>query len=184
VRDISLHILDIVENSVRAKADLIKISMTLDKAQDTLTVSIADNGHGMSKEMLLRVKSPFTTSRTTRNVGLGIPLFTASCEKTGGRLDITSTLDVGTTVVALYRYSHIDRPPLGDIAETIYTLTLLNPDIDFVLTVKDADNVFVYDTREIKTTLEGLPITHPNVLSFIREFLQDGIMQIFGGYEI
>jgi len=184
VRDISLHILDIVENSVRAKADLIEISMALDKMKDTLTVSIADNGHGMSEEMLLRVRSPFTTSRTTRNVGLGIPLFAASCEKTGGSLDLTSTVNVGTTVVATYRYSHIDRPPLGDIAETVYTLTLLNPDIDFALTAKNADDAFVYDTREIKATLDGLPITHPNVLGFIREFLQDGIKQIFGGYEI
>ncbi|MGI5849554.1 MAG: ATP-binding protein [Christensenellales bacterium] len=183
MRDISLHILDIAENSVRAKANLIQISVVIDSDIDMLTVIIEDNGCGMDQEMLKNVKSPFATSRTTRKVGLGIPLFKASCVNTGGDLDIISSPGMGTTLKAEYNYSHIDRPPLGDIAETIFTLTLLNPQIDFVFSAKK-DESFIYDTRQIKAAIEGVPITQPDVLEFIRGFLQEGITQVFGGNEI
>lgn len=183
MRDISLHVLDIAENSIRAGASLITIDMKIRDAKDELTVSIEDNGCGMSEEMLANVKSPFVTSRTTRKVGLGIPLFTASCENTGGSLEITSFPGLGTKLTATYKYSHIDRPPMGDIAETIYTLTLLNPQIDFVFSAKK-DEAFLYDTREIKATLDGVPVTEPSVSMFIREFLQEGIAQVFGGNEV
>ena len=179
-----MHILDIAENAVSAGADLIQIRIEADTQSDSLTVSIDDNGCGMSQEMLERVHSPFTTSRTTRDVGLGIPLFAASCEKTGGHLSMTSAQGIGTKVTAHYRYTHIDRPPLGNVAETICTLTLMNPNIDFVFEAAKTNEEFVYDTREIKATLDGLPITHPDVLVFIRGFLQEGTTQIFGGYEI
>lgn len=180
MRDISLHVLDIAENSIRAGASLIKIDIAIDAGRDELTVCIEDNGCGMSKDMLKRVKDPFVTSRTTRKVGLGIPLFTASCEKTGGRLEIVSSSGHGTTLTATYKCSHIDRPPMGDIAETIYALTLLNPQIDFVFSAKK-DDAFLYDTREIKVTLDGVPVTQPEVSQFIREYLQEGIAQVFGG---
>ena len=183
MRDISLHLLDIAENSVTAGAGRIEIRMVVDKIKDVLTVSIEDNGCGMSKKMLESVKSPFATSRSTRNVGLGIPLFAAGCEKAGGSLDIVSTPGAGTKLTATYRYAHIDRPPFGDIAETIFTLTLSNPCIDFVFSAQSDDD-FVYDTREIKAKLGGLPITAPEVLQFIHEYLHEGIKHVFGGYEI
>lgn len=183
MRDISLHILDIAENSIRARAGLISIEVLIDEAKDELKVSIDDDGCGMDGEMLLKVKSPFATSRTTRSVGLGIPLFTASCENTGGRLEITSSPGCGTSLTATYKYSHIDRPPMGDMAETICTLTLLNPTIDFVFSAK-RDETFLYDTREIKAALDGLPITHPDALKFLHGFLQEGIEQVLGGNEI
>jgi len=116
MRDISLHILDIAENSIRAGASLIGISVIMSDSADTLTVEITDNGCGMSREMTERAVSPFTTSRTTRKVGLGIPLFAAGCESTGGSLTIESAPGEGTKLTAVYRNSHIDRPPLGDIA--------------------------------------------------------------------
>ncbi|MDD5017068.1 MAG: ATP-binding protein [Eubacteriales bacterium] len=175
-----MHILDIAENAVSAKADLINISVIVDEKRDELLVIIEDNGIGMSKDLLDKVKSPFTTSRTTREFGLGIPLFTASCENTGGSLDVISEPGLGTKLTARYQYSHIDRPPLGDIAETLYSLTLMNPGIDFVFSARKSES-FLYDTRELKTTLDGLPITHPEVLSFIPGFLQEGITQVFGG---
>lgn len=183
MRDISLHILDISENSIRAGCSLVRIDMIIDKAKDELAVVIEDNGTGMSKEMLERVKSPFTTSRTTRKVGLGIPLFVASCENTGGRLNIDSEPGKGTKLTARLKFSHIDRPPLGDIAETIATLTILNPAIDFAFTAK-YDEAFEYDTRQLKATLGDVPITNPDVMVFIREYLQEGIKQVFGGNEI
>ncbi len=183
MRDISLHILDIVENSIRAGSSLVVISVSVDKANDDLSIVIDDNGIGMSKEMLERVKSPFTTSRTTRKIGLGIPLFTASCEATGGHLEITSEPGKGTKLTAHLRLQHIDRPPFGDIAETLATLTIMNPSIDFAFSANSGE-VFEYDTRQIKATLGDVPVTNPQVMAFIREYLQEGIQQVFGGNEI
>ena len=178
-----MHILDIAENSLRAGASLLRIDITADISADKLTVIIEDNGGGMSNEMLERVRSPFATTRTTRKVGLGIPLFAAGCESTGGHLDIESAPGNGTKLTAVYGYSHIDRPPLGSIAETIAALALANPEIDFVFMAKK-DEAFEFDTRAIKTTLDGVAITEPAVMSFIREYLEEGTMQVFGGHDI
>lgn len=183
MRDISLHILDIVENSLRAGANLIHIDITADEQQDTLTVTIEDNGSGMSAEMLERVRSPFTTTRTTRNVGLGIPLLMTGCESTGGCLSIESALGEGTKLTAVYGLSHIDRPPLGDIAETVASLVLANPQVDFVFTVSRGES-FEFDTRMIKDTLQGVPVTEPSVMVFIREYLEEGTVKVLGGQEI
>lgn len=183
MRDISLHILDIAQNAIRANSTLVRIDMSVDKACDDLVIVINDNGSGMSKEMLERVKDPFTTSRTTRKVGLGIPLFAASCEVTGGHLDIESELGKGTKLMAQLKFSHIDRPPLGDLAETIATLAIMNPLIDFAFIAKN-DGAFEFDTRQIKATLGDVPITAPDVMVFIREYLKEGIQQVFGGNEI
>lgn len=183
MRDISLHILDIVENSLRAGAKLIQIDITADMPGDTLTVTIEDNGCGMSGTMLECVRSPFTTTRTTRKVGLGIPLFAAGCECTGGRLDIESATGRGTKLTAVYGLSHIDRPPLGNVAETISALVLANPNVDFVFKAKK-NETFEFDTRVIKITLDGVEITEPAVMSFIREYLEEGTMQVFGGQDI
>ncbi len=183
MRDISLHILDIAENSIRAGSSLVRIGLHADKERDELKLVIGDNGCGMSKELLSRVKSPFTTSRTTRKVGLGIPLLAANCEATGGRLDIESEIGKGTTLTAVFQFSHIDRPPLGDIAETLATLTIMNPSVDFVFSAK-YNEAFDYDTRQIKAALGDVPVTQPDVMTFIREYLKEGIKQVFGGNEI
>lgn len=183
MRDISLHILDIAENSLRAGASLIRIVTQIDVSGDTLSVTIEDNGCGMSEEMLDSVRSPFTTTRTTRNVGLGIPLFAAGCESTGGHLEIDSAPGKGTKLTAVYVNSHIDRPPIGNIAETIAALVISNPHVDFVFTaVKDES--FELDTRQIKATLDGVAMTEPAVIMFIREYLEEGTMQVFGGQDI
>ncbi|MGI5919496.1 MAG: ATP-binding protein [Christensenellales bacterium] len=183
MRDISLHILDIVDNSLRAGASLIRIGIMADKQQDTLTIAIEDNGSGISAEMLEKIRSPFTTTRTTRSVGLGIPLLMAGCENTGGHLSIESDPGKGTKLTAVYGMSHIDRPPLGNIAETVASLVLANPQVDFVLTVR-RDECFEFDTRMIKDTLQGVPITEPSVMMFIREYLEEGTLKVLGGQEI
>lgn len=183
MRDISLHILDIAENAVRANASLIRIDIMLDPTKDLLTVCIDDNGCGMSEEMLQSVKDPFSTSRKTRSVGLGVPLITASCEKTGGTLTISSEPGKGTRLTAAYRYSHIDRPPIGDVAQTLYTLTLLNPHIDFVLNA-EAGASFKFDTREVKQKLGEVPINSPEVLTFLDGYLHEGMKQVFEGSQI
>ncbi len=183
MRDISLHILDIAQNSIRAGASLIDIGVTIDENKDLLTVTVEDNGNGMSPEMLKKALNPFTTSRTERNVGLGIPLFAASCERTGETLQMDSVQGAGTKLCAKYKRSHIDRPPLGDIAQTIYTLTIMNPELDLVFRAGKTSR-YVYDTRQIKRTLGEVPITNGDVQEFIGEYLNEGITEVFGGKEI
>ena len=175
-----MHILDISENSIRAKASLISIGIKVDKAEDTLAIVISDNGVGMSSELLERVRSPFATTRETRDVGLGIPLFAASCERTGRALKIESTQGIGTKLTAEYCLSNIDRPPIGELSETMHALVMMNPHIDFVLTTGGSEE-FVFDTRQIKKQLGEVPITNNDVLLFIKEYLSEGITEILGG---
>ncbi len=184
MRDISLHILDIAQNSLNAGSSLIAIEVKADMQRDILKIVIKDNGCGMSSELLERVKSPFTTTRTTRNVGLGIPLFAASCECTGGRLDITSCPGEGTTLDAELGFKHIDRPPLGDITQTLAMLTIMNPQTDFVFSADKDDKSFSYDTRQIKETLGEVPLTEPEVTAFIQQYLDEGLREVFGGIEL
>ena len=184
MRDLSLHILDIVQNSLSAKSSIVKISVAADTKSDMLTITIADNGSGMSEEMIKKVTSPFVTSRRTRDVGLGIPLFAQSCESADGSLTITSQLGEGTQITATLALSHIDRPPLGDIAQTMAMLTVTNPNADFVLNAISDEKAFAYDTRQIKETLGPVPVTRPQVSAFIQQYLQEGLKQVFGGTEL
>ncbi|MFA5675759.1 MAG: ATP-binding protein [Christensenellales bacterium] len=182
MRDLSLHILDIAENSLSAGSSLVTIDI---KAQsDVLTIRICDNGRGMSEYMMERVKSPFVTTRKTRDIGLGIPLFALNCENSGGGLKVTSAPKEGTQILATLGLSHIDRPPLGDIAQTAAVLALTNENADFVLTASRDENKFSFDTRIIKETLGGVPISQPQVSAFIHQYLQEGLKQVFGGKEI
>lgn len=185
MRDISLHILDIAQNSLSAGSSLIAIEVAAVKERDNLKVVITDNGCGMSQETLGRVRSPFTTSRATRDVGLGIPLFAASCESAGGALKITSRPGEGTRLCATLVLSHIDRPPLGDIAQTVAMLAVTNPQTDFLLDARQDEKAFKFDTRRVKQTLgQEVPVTQPDVSAFIQQYLQEGIRQVFGGIEI
>ena len=127
--EISLNILDVAENSTKAGAALVTITVDADFEADQLTVSIEDNGCGMTPEQVERVTDPFFTSRTTRKVGLGVPFFKYAAESTGGSFQIESTIGVGTTVTATFTLSHIDRMPLGDINSTIHTLVVYHPEI-------------------------------------------------------
>ena len=130
--EISLNILDVAENSVRAEASLIEIEVSAQTANDTLTVIIKDDGCGMTKEQVEKVQDPFFTTRTTRKVGLGVPFFKMAAESTGGSFSIISEPGRGTEVEAVFGLSHIDRMPLGDISSTIHTLVVFNEHIDFV----------------------------------------------------
>ncbi len=181
MRDISLHLLDIIQNSISANATAIEISMVIDSEKDTLCVTIADNGKGMSEELLKRVESPFTTTRTTRKVGLGIPLFKEGALSSGGTFRIESTLGIGTTVQAVYGFSHIDRPPLGDVAGTLQVIIIGNPDIDFIFRAEYGGAIYQMDTKEVKETLEDVPITDLDVQQWLQNDLIEGIQDTFGG---
>lgn len=179
--ELALHILDIANNSTRAKATEIKISVVADSREDLLTISVADNGCGMSEELLARVTDPFATTRTTRKVGLGIPLFKQAAESTGGALTITSKVGVGTTTTATFTLSHIDRVPMGDLTATMTTLIGGAPETDFVLHYEVDGRAYEFDTSPVREIMEGIPLSEPEVLGYIGEMIAENIENINGG---
>ena len=147
--EISLNILDIAENSVRANASLIRITVSVQPKEDTLTIIIEDDGCGMTPEQVSRVQDPFFTTRTTRKVGLGVPFFKQAAESTGGSFQIDSEKGKGTTVKAVFGLSHIDRMPLGDISSVIHTLVIFNEHIRFRYTYRFEEKNFALDPRGV-----------------------------------
>ena len=179
--EISLNVLDVAENSIRANADLVKITVDIQESTDTLAITFEDNGCGMSEEQIAKVEDPFFTTRTTRKVGLGIPFFKMAAESTGGSFSISSTLGVGTVTKAVFGLSHIDRMPLGDITGTIHTLITFNTQTDFIYTYIFNDKSFVLDTREFKEVLGGIPLDTPDVSAYIKEYLKENKDETDGG---
>lgn len=174
MQELSLNVLDIAQNSVRAKASLVTILVTEKTADHFLEISIADDGCGMTPEQVARVMDPFFTTRTTRKVGLGIPFFKLSAESTGGSFDIQSELGKGTVTTARYHTDHIDMLPIGDMNATILSLISMNPQMDFVYRRSLDNNSFTLDTRELKAVLEDVPLDSPEVIQFIKETLGEG----------
>ena len=178
MEELSLHILDIAKNSVKAKATLIKITVCEDIFKNTLTIEIEDNGCGMDKEFLKTVTDPFSTTRTTRKVGLGIPLFKAAAQRCGGDLEIFSETGKGTTLRAWFEHNHIDRAPLGDMAGTMQTLISGSPEIDFLYCHTINDREFILDTREMRNILGDVPLDSMEVVSWIYDYTEEGIENI------
>lgn len=179
MRELSLNILDIAENSLKAKATVVTIDVTVD--EDFVTITIDDNGCGMSAEFLAKVTDPFTTTRTTRKVGMGIPLIKMAAEQCGGSFEITSQVDVGTTLKANFGRHNIDRPPLGSVGESIMTLL---PDIGetrLIFSYQAFGQTFVLDSDEIKQQLDGIPLDEPEILLFIKQMIDENITTINGG---
>ena len=178
MKDISLHVLDIVQNSLSAKSTMIEISIEESQDDNTYWVKIKDNGEGMTKEMAQKVLDPYVTSRTTRKVGLGLPLLMLNAERTGGHLSITSEYGKGTEVEALFVYNNIDRLPLGDIAGTIVLLASANPMIDFVYTHTVEDQKYIFDTREIKEVLDDVTINDVHIYKYLKEMINENLQEI------
>lgn len=177
--ELSLHILDIVNNSVKAGADLISVMVDEAKNENLLKITIKDNGCGMDSEFLAQVTDPFKTTRTTRKVGMGISLFKAAAENTGGGLVINSQKGVGTEVNVSFTYDHIDRQPLGDMAETMLTLVSGNETIDFVYTHKINEKSFILDTREIKQILgDDISLGSPEIVAWLKDYINEGLNEI------
>lgn len=171
MEDLSLHILDVVENATAAGATRVEISIREDRRADRLELAIRDNGRGMDADTVARVRDPFVTSRTTRRVGMGLPLLEESARDAGGELRIRSTPGQGTEVVATFQASHIDRRPLGNLAETMVALILGHPAVDFAFEHRVDEGVTSFDTREIREQLGEVPITDASVLALIRDLL-------------
>jgi hypothetical protein len=178
MKDLSLHILDIVQNSISAGASLVEIVILENPAEDTYKLVVKDNGKGMNSDILQKATDPFFTSRTTRNVGLGLPLLKQNTERTGGSFKLDSKPGEGTVVEAIFSFKHIDRLPLGDIGGVIAILASANPLIEFTYTHHTQEDCFSFDTREVKAELDGLPINNASVLQFIKELINENTKAI------
>ena len=182
MRELALNILDIAENSLSAGAKLVEIGVSADFAADRMVIRIRDDGCGMDKEMLARVTDPFTTTRTTRKVGMGVPLFKFSAECAGGRFGIRSEKGKGTEVTAEYVISHVDRMPLGDFGGVCLQLVTMNPAVDFRIRAEGDGKEGVLDTREVRAVLgEDISLSAPEVRAFLKDYIQENLVDIFGG---
>jgi len=179
--EISLNILDVAQNSVRAEASLITLEIEIDTASDSLTIRILDDGSGMSEEQVQKVTDPFFTTRDTRKIGLGVPFFKEAALSAGGSFGITSEQGKGTEVKAVFSLSHIDRQPLGDITGTLETLVFYNTGMDFVYRYSVDGKGFSLDTREIREILDGLPIDAPEVKEYISGYLRENTAEVNNG---
>lgn len=183
MQDLSLHLLDLAQNSIAAGASLIRISIDEDGQRDRLKIIIEDNGRGMDEVAAKRATDPFYTTRTTRKVGLGLPLFIATMERCQGSVTIKSTVGKGTALRAQCSLAHIDRPPFGKLDDTISTLILCNPEIDFEYHHKTDSGEFKLDTREVRKTIGEIPIHHPEIISWIQSYIGEGLNEINGGVQ-
>ncbi|MDR0197842.1 MAG: ATP-binding protein [Oscillospiraceae bacterium] len=171
--ELSLNILDVAQNSIKAGAKLIEISVEIDNAADSLTVRIDDDGCGMSGEQLAKVTDPFFTTRGTRSVGLGVSFFKQAAEMTGGGFEITSESGKGTKVKATFVLSSIDRLPLGDMCSTVETLIVYNTGIDFVYRYRVDETEFTLSTAQMRDILGGVSLDAPDVVEYVRGFLKE-----------
>lgn len=178
MKDLSMHIMDIVQNSISANANMIEVIIVENPHSNDYSLYIHDNGKGMSEEVLQNVSDPYYTTRTTRKVGLGIPLLKQNTERTGGIFNITSAIGKGTSVEAHFIYNNIDRLPIGDIAGTMAMLASANPKLDFVYKHTTAKETYVFDTREVKEALDGVPISELAVVKYLKEMINENLNEI------
>ncbi len=172
MKELSLNVLDIAENGVKAGASLVTVTLT--EKEGLLTLVIGDDGCGMSAETVEKVLDPFYTTRTTRAVGLGLPLLKLEAEQTGGFVKVQSAVGEGTTVTATFHTDHIDCPPIGDMIETVTTLIQGHPDMDFLFShEREGKETVKLDTRELRQVLEDVPLNSFDVLQWIKAFLQE-----------
>jgi hypothetical protein len=178
MKDISFHILDIVQNSLHAGADKIVIELEEDTNEGTLRLVITDNGSGMDQQMLQQVTDPFFTSSTTKKVGLGLPLLKQNAEQTGGRFEVNSDVNIGTTVTATFMTGNIDMIPEGDLAATLITLIAAEPGKDFIFRQEKDGEEFELDTSAIRAELGDVDLSRCEVLDFIADFIRSNVSEL------
>ena len=177
MQDLSLHILDIAENSITAGASRISVKISESRKVNLLTLEVSDNGRGMDEDMLRHAEDPFYTTRTTRKVGLGIPLLSQSTKDCSGEMKIETEKGRGSKITASFQYDHIDRKPLGDITATIIVLIAGNPHIDFIFQLIREEEELLVDTAELKNDLGNVPLNSPDVIRIIKETINDWLKQ-------
>ena len=169
----SMHVLDIVQNSIKAGATLVTVAFTVDENR-VLTFSVRDDGCGMAPEFLARVTDPVTTTRTTRRVGLGIPMLKQSAEMAGGTFGIESEVGKGTCIHASFDLTNIDCIPMGDICDSLITLIVLNPETpDFVFQASAPGREALFDTRQVREALGGVSLAEPEVAAWMKESIDE-----------
>ena len=188
MRELSLNVMDIAQNSISAGASLITLEVEEDLTRDLLRISVKDNGRGMTPEQVQNVTDPFYTTRTTRNVGLGVPLFKMEAEMTGGHFTIDSTVGVGTDLTAVFHPSSVDMIPLGDINGTVQLLVTGNPERDFLYSRRYKDHGgerdFTLDTRELRAVLGGeVALNAPEVVLWVKDYLEEQTHYVLTGEE-
>ena len=178
MNDLSLHIIDIIQNSLSAGAKRIGLAIKEDSANDRLTISIEDNGKGMAPEVAARLGDPFYTTRTTRKVGMGIPLFKQSAMQSGGNLSVESEPGKGTTVTAWFELGNIDRPPLGDVANSFVLMVSANPQIHFTLSYVVNENEYTFDSVEVAEVLGDIELSDVRVIRMLEEMIKENIKEL------
>ena len=178
MREISLHILDVLQNSLEAGASKVTLTIEEDLRADRLTITVTDNGRGMDADTVTKVLDPFFTTRTTRHVGLGLPLFAAAARRCNGDLMVESEPGKGTTVRATFQHSHIDRAPLGDIRNTILSFLLAARPVDLHYIHRVNDRQFEFDTADLRAELGNVPLSYPAVRDWLSEFIAEGEQEI------
>ena len=181
MRELADNILDIAQNSISAGASLVEIDITVSHERDEIVFTFIDDGCGMSEEMVKTVAEPFTTTRKTRKVGLGLPLLKQTALMTGGDFSIESQPGKGTTVRVSFGLANIDRPPMGDVAGAFFTLLFMNPQIDFLFIYDYDGAAFTFDTRIVRETVAPIPLNHPEISAWIKDCLSQEITQLHGG---
>lgn len=181
MRELSDNIMDIAQNSISAGATLTEVHVKVSHADNLITFVFKDDGCGMSEELVKSVTEPFTTTRKTRKVGLGLPLLKQTAEMTGGTMDIQSAVGVGTVVTATFGLDHIDRPPMGDVAGAWFSLVVMNPEKDFLFTYDYDGQVFTFDTRIIRETVAPIPLNQMEISAWINESIRTEINELHGG---
>lgn len=181
MRELSLNVLDIAQNSIAAAATQIQMEVVERTDAHTLTIGIYDNGCGMTDEQVKSVLDPFYTTRTTRKVGMGVPLFKMAAEQTGGTLTVSSKVGIGTNIKAVFHTDSVDFTPLGDMASTVTTLVSMNTEIQFLYRQKVDKKEFVFDTAEIREILGDVPLSEPAVMQWMREFIEENTKALYGG---
>ena len=174
MEEIAMYILDIVNNSLKAGSKNIHVYIRDSQQYNIIDILIVDDGCGMDEETLKKVTDPFFTSRTTRNVGLGVPMFKDSVEMTGGYFVIDSRKSVGTTLNGTYIRDHLDTPPMGNLIDTIMTLLQYDENVDYIFEYSTDDHEFLFNTIDIKNILEDVSITDYNVLMWLKDYLKEG----------
>lgn len=178
MKELAYHVLDIANNSVRGKASNIKIIIEENINENQLVISIDDDGVGIPPDMLKTIKDPFTTSRTMRKVGLGIPFLNDTCLFCNGGLNIESQVGVGTKVSAWMQYNHIDRPPLGNMVSTMTTLITSEENIDIQYQHIVNDRSFSVSTGELKAILGDVPLSQVEVVLWLKEYIKENVEEL------
>lgn len=173
MNDLALHLIDIVQNSLAAGASLITVRIEENPRDNFLLMSVEDNGCGMNEEQLKKLSDPFFTSRTTRRVGLGVPLLRQTAEQSGGKLEVVSQPGKGTSLTARFLYDHLDRPPLGDVANAIVLMISANPGVDFAYRYSYNEKSYEITTRQLKETLDGTPLNDLYIMEMVEEMIRE-----------